>query len=366
MHARADSPQDVISLEVTGPDGIPIAGRAADEAFWRGKLPATQDYLINVASLGEAADYQLSVIIYARVTFGPGESSATLSGHLGDYETDHYVLRAQEGQTMDVVVDAHEQVGLTIWGADGIPLKRYVDEEKIWRGELPDTQDYFIQVNAIEATDYTLTVSIPPPSISIEVLSPNGGEEWLEGSTHAIAWTSSGVQRVNVAAASGGKPLGHIALGVDATSGQLPWDIPVGLISNFGLAESDSMRVRISNSDDPGVYDENDDAFTVQCPRIRFEPGATSASLPGILQAAGDRFRYVLGASAAQTMEIQIAPTQINVDVWGAQDGSTWGIPKGQGRLTIPSLPASQDYFITLASTPEAEAIAYTLTIAIR
>jgi hypothetical protein len=366
MHVRADSPKDVILLQITGPGGIPIEGRAAGKAFWRGKLPATQDYRIHVASSGEAADYQLSVIIYARLTFEPGESSATLVGHLGDYETDHYVLQAQEGQTMDVAVEAPEQVGLTIWGADGIPLKRYVDEERIWRGELPDTQDYFIQVNALQATDYMLTVSIPPPSLPIEVISPNGGEEWLEGSTRNIVWTSSGLQKVDVAVASGGKPLEQIALGVDATSGQLPWDIPVGLISNFGVAESDSMRVRISSSDDPSVYDENDDAFTVQCPRIRFQPGAKSASVPGTLQAAGDQFRYVLGASAGQRMEIEIAPAQIKVDVWGAHDGSTWGIPMGLSNLTIPSLPASQDYFLTLTSTPEAEAIGYTLTVVIR
>jgi hypothetical protein len=374
MHVRADSPKDVILLEITGPGGAPIEGRAAGKAFWRGKLPATQDYLINVASSGEAADYQLAVVLYARITFGPEALSATLSRHLGDDETDYYVLQAQKGQTMDVVVEAREQVGLTIWGADGIPLKRYVDEERTWRGDLPKTQDYFIEVNTIDTTDYTLTVSIPAAPLetaavglaSIEILSPNGGEEWLEGSTHNIVWASSGVEKVDVAVASGGKPLEQIALGADATSGQLPWDIPIGLISNFGVAESDAMRVRISSSDDPSQYDENDDAFTVRCPRIRFEPGATSASVPGTLKAAGDRFQYVLGASAGQKMEVQISPTQIKVDVWGAQDGSKWDIPMGQSSLTIPSLPASQDYFITLTSMPDAEAIGYMLEVVIR
>ena len=61
MHVRADSPQDVVLLEVTGPGGAPIEGRAAGKAFWRGKLPTTQDYLINVASSGEAADYELAL-----------------------------------------------------------------------------------------------------------------------------------------------------------------------------------------------------------------------------------------------------------------------------------------------------------------
>jgi hypothetical protein len=174
------------------------------------------------------------------------------------------------------------------------------------------------------------------------------------------------VQEVEVAVASAGKPLGHVALGVGAASGQLLWDIPVGLISNFGVAESDAMRVRVSSRDDPSLYDENDAAFTVRCPRIRFEPGATSASVSGTLAAGGDRFRYVLSASAGQTMEIEISPAQIKVVVWGAQDASMWDIPSGQSSLTIPSLPASQDYFVTLTSASEAEAVAYKLYVFIR
>jgi hypothetical protein len=300
-----------------------------------------------------------------RVAFETGATSATLNGHLDDHETDRYVLRAQEGQTMDVALEAPKEVGLTIWGADGIPLKRYVDEERTWRGELSDTQDYFIDVNSIQATPYTLTVRIPPPA-SIEVLSPNGGEEWLEGSTHSIVWSSSGLDRVDIAVASGGKPLGQVALGVDARSGQRSWEIPVGLVSNFGVAESDSMRVMISSSADARIYDENDDAFTVQCPRIRFEPGSTSARIAGSLDASTERFRYVLTASTGQGMEMEVLPAQIQVDVWGAQDGSTWHIPVGKSDLEIPSLPASQDYFVTLTGICEGEAVAYTVEVVIR
>jgi hypothetical protein len=150
----------MVLLDVTDSGGTPIEGRFAGKAFWRGKLPVTQDYIIRVASSEEAADYQLSVIIYARITLEPGAMSATLSDHLDDQQTDHYVIQAQEGQTVDVVAEATEQIGLTIWGMDGAPLKRYIDEERTWRGELMKTQDYFIEVNAIEATDYRLTVSI--------------------------------------------------------------------------------------------------------------------------------------------------------------------------------------------------------------
>jgi outer membrane protein assembly factor BamB len=201
----------------------------------------------------------------------------------------------------------------------------------------------------------------------IKVISPNGAEEWLEGSTHELAWRSSDVAKIDIEVASGGKPLGHVALAVDTTSGRYPWKIPVGLISNFGVAASDAMRVRISSSEDPSVYDENDDAFTVRCPRIQFQAGAASSSVTGTLDADSTRFRYVLDAAAGQTVEIHISPAQVGIDVWGAEDGSTWELPAaGKSDLIIPSLPRSQDYFITLISAAGTEAIDYTLEVAVR
>lgn len=367
MHVRVTSPEQSVRLRVEARSGAPIEGRTEGETFWRGPLPVTQDYGIRVSS-DRATDYRLSVVVYAPIVFEPGETSATLTGRLDTHETDHYTLRAQEEQTLDVVVDAPHQVGLTIVGADGVPLKRYVDEEMSWHGELPVTQDYFIELNALEATVYTLTVTLPPlPSeASIEVISPNGNEKWQEGSTHDILWHASGVAKVDIEVASGGKPLGHVALAVDATAGQYRWEIPVGLVSNFGAASSDAMRVRVYSSDDPGLYDESDDPFTVSCPRISLEPGAAPQSITGTLDADDDRFRYVVGGTEGQAMELHISPARIGIDVWGAEDGSTWQLPAEEGSLIIHSLPETQDYFITLRNAAEPEPVDYTLEIAIR
>ena len=123
MHVRVTAPGESVRLRVEAPSGASIEGRAEGESFWRGPLPVTQDYVIRVSS-DQATDYELSVIVYASIGFEPGEVSATLTGHLDARETDHYALRAQEEQTLDVVVDAPHQVGLTIVGADGVPLKR--------------------------------------------------------------------------------------------------------------------------------------------------------------------------------------------------------------------------------------------------
>jgi len=97
---------------------------------------------------------------------------------------------------------------------------------------------------------------------SINILSPNGGEAWIEGNTYDITWDSSGIEKVDIAVACGGKAW-DIAFGVDAESGVYSWKIPDGLISGFGIPKSDDMKVRVYDEKDLSIYDENDNCFTV-------------------------------------------------------------------------------------------------------
>lgn len=97
---------------------------------------------------------------------------------------------------------------------------------------------------------------------SINILSPNGGEVWIEGNTYNITWDSSGIEKVDLAVACGGKAW-NIAFGVDAKSGVYSWKIPDGLISGFGIPKSDDMKVRIYDEKNSSIYDENDNYFTI-------------------------------------------------------------------------------------------------------
>lgn len=303
----------------------------------------------------------------SRIVMEPDQNPAVLEAQLGDGQADRYVLSGREGQALDVTVDAPRDVGLAIWGADGISLKRRIDEKTSWRGELPTTQDTFIEVSALDATAYTLTVRIVSSvaEASIEVTEPDGSDVWLEGSSHTIVWRSSGVQTVDVEVASGGKPLGYLALGVEAAAGELTWDIPVGLITNFGVSRSDAMRVRVSSSNNPNLFDENDQPFTVESPRMRFTTGASSTTVTGSLAADGGSYRYALRATEGQTMELEVTPSELEVEIWGAQEGSMWQIPVGQRSLTVEELPATQDYFITLINPSEGEDVSYALDVGI-
>jgi len=125
------------------------------------------------------------------------------------------------------------------------------------------------------------------------------------------------------------------------------------------------MRVMVSSTSDPDLYDKSEDPFTVRCPRIQFQPGAISATATGMLPAGGS-YRYVLEASSGQAMEINVSPPSLEVDVWGAAEGSTWQIPAGQGTLSVPTLPATQEYFVTLTNTSSTEGVSYVLNVTIR
>ena len=168
MTVSLASPKGDVLFNVVGADGVPMKRYVDGETYWRGQLPATQDYFIEAISVGDATEYELMVTICARIEFEPGTTWATVSGHVEPKGAGCYVVRAFAGQRMEVTIRSPQNdVLLTIVGADGVPLKRYVDGEAQWRGQLHSTQDYFIQADYFgeQSSAYELTVSISPLSL---------------------------------------------------------------------------------------------------------------------------------------------------------------------------------------------------------
>ena len=97
-----------------------------------------------------------------RISFRRGATSATVHGRVDARSVQRWVLRANAGQTLEVdVISERSRVLLTIVGADGVPLKRYVDGQAHWKGRLPTTQDYVLEaVSAGEASPYDLQVTL--------------------------------------------------------------------------------------------------------------------------------------------------------------------------------------------------------------
>jgi hypothetical protein len=106
----------------------------------------------------------------ARIQFAPGATSAQLSGSLFAGQIHQYVLGAAAGQQM--AVHLYTSSGgnpfpggavLVIWGADGTVLISDHAGAADWVGELPLTQDYYVDVRSAVPSfvDYVLQVSIP-------------------------------------------------------------------------------------------------------------------------------------------------------------------------------------------------------------
>ncbi len=106
---------------------------------------------------------QLALPPAIRIQFAAGGTSATIEGNLEAGQTVYYVLKASATQTMSVKVESpNGDVYLGIFGADGKALLSSTDEDTIWSGKLPTTQDYYISLTSSTASSYTLTVDIPP------------------------------------------------------------------------------------------------------------------------------------------------------------------------------------------------------------
>ena len=85
--------------------------------------------------------------------------------------------------------------------------------------------------------------------------------------------------------------------------------------------------------------------------RIQFAPGAVSKTIAGNVQAP-NRNRYVLRALAGQEMTVEIAsPGQVvNFAVSGVDDGQPYKRLDNEDRFWSGSLPATQDYLITVVT----------------
>jgi uncharacterized protein (TIGR02145 family) len=111
-------------------------------------------------------------------------------------------------------------------------------------------------VNVYDESDGDFTLSsLPAPTVTI--ISPNGGENWELGSTHAITWNSSDVSGlVKVELYQGGSMYQAISSG-QSNTGSYSWTV------SSALAAGTNYRVRVSSESDVNVYDESDGDFTL-------------------------------------------------------------------------------------------------------
>lgn len=90
----------------------------------------------------------------------------------------------------------------------------------------------------------------------IQVLSPNGGEEWESGYKKKITWQSENVYAVQIYySKNGGDSWNIVGLPQLASTGEYEWTVP--------SSASENCLVKLTDSRYPAVYDQSDSLFTI-------------------------------------------------------------------------------------------------------
>jgi hypothetical protein len=291
-----------------------------------------------------------------RIEFGSGMTYATLSGKLPANGVARYVLRALEGQVMEVSVTPEQGIQLSIQGADGTILKRGAGSP-FFRGKLPSTQDYVMTlVGGSQAVAFTLDVIIPEriqfaagsTSAVIEGQLPAHGRHY-----YVLGIQAKQIMEVDVSPPSG---LRTIIYGVDGT------------VLKSGMGEGSFFRGEVPITQDYLLVIETGDqasAYTMNViipARISFAAGATSGMVEGRLAAHSSQY-YVLGAQANQLMEVDVtSQSQLQLVIYGV-DGTVLKSGMGGGAFFRGTLPSTQDYILILSSGDQAAS--YTMSVVI-
>ncbi len=176
-----------------------------------------------------------------RIKFEPGAIDARSLGEVAAGGIDHFVLKALEGQKMTVnLYDRADNLippdtaVLVIWGDEGTVLISSHADARTWSGELPFTQDYFIDVKSIsdKAVPYTLEIVIPPkqPDPAVEYRNTNLGfrlplpDSWEGFTVLTETWEGSWID-----GSGGDEPQGPMISIVhpDSTTQQPRQNIPI-------------------------------------------------------------------------------------------------------------------------------------------
>lgn len=292
-----------------------------------------------------------------RITFDAGATAATLEGELAARETDAYVMRVAAGQLIDVTVTGDPEAQLVITGADGMPLKNTMSEGAFFRGVVPLTQDYVVEVLAGDApTSYTMSVLIPERITFEEEATSTVVEGDLPAhGSHAYVLNVEAGQLIEVST-SPPDGLQLVIYGLDGTV--LRSGMGEGAFFRGVVPGGQDYILQISTAADAMPY-----TMSVMVPeRITFEEGGVSADLSGEV-AAFHSHAYVIRALAGQTMQVHVtADADVQTSIYGA-DGEVLKSGMGGGPDFEGTLPSDQDYIIQVRAADQAIAYEATVTV---
>lgn len=132
-------------------------------------------------------------------------------------------------------------------------------ENYLWQPPFNSTTQALIKItdtsnNSIfDQSDNSFTIQIR----SLNLTSPNGGENWKVGTTQNIAWVSQNLDLINLEYSIDNKiQWTTIISSIPANSGSYNWVVP--------NQESDLVFIRVSDASDLNLFDINDTQFKIE------------------------------------------------------------------------------------------------------
>jgi DNA-binding beta-propeller fold protein YncE/lysophospholipase L1-like esterase len=174
--------------------------------------------------------------------------------------------------------------------------------------------------------------------------APNGGEVWSVNSSHAITWSSAGVDSISIAySTDNGGTWSTVAASLPAVSGSYTWTVPV--------TPTTQGRVRIASVSGTPVADTSAAAFTIDAPA-----SAVSLVSPNGYQRweTGKVKKILFTSTAISTVKLEYTTnngtswTNIATAVAAASGSYSWTVPAALSaayrvRITDEAAPSVTD-----------------------
>ena len=164
-----------VFLTLVSPGGIPLQRAQAGGAGWSGTLPENGTYTLDVVNAGGGSRYTINLSIRpggggaqvrnrGAIRFAPGNTYTQVNGYLPPQNTDRYTFTAAAGQPTNLSIGSPTgEVLLTLIDPNGNPIVRYQGGATFWRGSLPASGTYTVDVvNVGRGSEYTLSLGIAP------------------------------------------------------------------------------------------------------------------------------------------------------------------------------------------------------------
>jgi hypothetical protein len=153
-----------MALSIRSGGGTVMLKAAARQLAWRGTLPQTEDYYVDVHGGSGSQNLTLTVQLARKIKFKEGAVSALVPGQTAGGSVMVYSVLGIKGRTMDIGLSGvADRAALSVDGyVDGQSYLR-ADEGKVsFSMEVPLTQDYIVEVvpKAHQVLGYTLGVIV--------------------------------------------------------------------------------------------------------------------------------------------------------------------------------------------------------------